>query len=148
MALAVAAATLPSLLAYNASPSPTFLNQALAFALWAAFLVASAPGASKGLVELHAALGLLGAAALWSWLHGGLPASLALSSIGTLAAAALMAAGGSAPQRWPNAESVFAAFCWGWIVAGALNVAVALLQVFAPDLPDGKIGRASCRERV
>ena len=137
VALAVAAATLPSLLAYNTSPSPTFLNQALAFALWAAFLVASAPGALKGLAELHAALGLLGAAALWAWLHGGLPASLALSSIGTLAAAALMAAGGSAPQRWPNAESVFAAFCWGWIVAGALNVAVALLQVFAPDFPDG-----------
>ena len=133
----IAAATLPSLLAYNASPSPTFLNQALAFAVWAAFLVASSPGASKGLAELHAALGLLGAAALWAWLHGGLPASLALSSVGTLAAAALLAAGGSSTQRWPDAEPVFAAFCWGWMVAGALNVVVALLQVFTPDIPDG-----------
>ena len=136
----IAAATLPSLLAYNASPSPTFLNQALAFALWAAFVLVSARGASKGLVVLHAALGVLGAAALWAWLHGGLPASLALSSVGTLAAAALLAAGGSSPQRGPtaeSAESVFAAFCWGWLVAGALNVAVALLQVFTPDLPDG-----------
>ncbi len=137
MALAVAAASLPSLLAYNASPSPTFLNQALAFALWAAFVVASARGASKGVAVLHAALGVLGAAALWAWLQGALPASLALSSVGTLAAAALLAAGGSSPHPGPGAESVFAAFCWGWLVAGALNVAVALLQVFAPQLPDG-----------
>ena len=133
----MAAATLPSLLAYNASPSPTFLNQALAFALWAAFVVASARGASKGLAVLHAALGVLGAAALGAWLHGALPASLALSSVGTLAAAALLAAGGSSPHPGPGAESVFAAFCWGWLVAGALNVAVALLQVFTPGLPDG-----------
>jgi hypothetical protein len=33
-AVAVAAACAPSLLAFNVSPSPTFLNQSLALALW------------------------------------------------------------------------------------------------------------------
>ncbi len=40
--LAIAAATWPSLLAHNVSPSPTFWNQALAFLLWALFAGASA----------------------------------------------------------------------------------------------------------
>ncbi|MFO1266327.1 MAG: polymerase, partial [Rubrivivax sp.] len=40
--VAVAAAAAPSLLAYNLSPSPTFLNQALALALWAAFVLVCA----------------------------------------------------------------------------------------------------------
>jgi beta-lactamase superfamily II metal-dependent hydrolase len=44
LAIAIAAAAaLPSLLAYNLAPSPTYLNQALAFTLWALFVMASAP---------------------------------------------------------------------------------------------------------
>jgi hypothetical protein len=38
-ALAVAAAAGPSLLAFNVSPSPTFLNQALALLLWGGFVL-------------------------------------------------------------------------------------------------------------
>ena len=137
VAIGVAAAALPSLLALNISPSPTFWNQALAFVLWAAFVGATTPTAARGAGLLHGALGILAAAAAWAWLHGHLPTGLALSAIGTLAAAALLAAGGASAKARHDAEPLFAAFCWAWVVAGALNVFVALVQVFAPDLPDG-----------
>lgn len=153
--LATAAATLPSLLAYNQSPSPTFLNQALAFALWAMFTAACtwerplAPGRAAAPVGL--ALLLLGVCSLWSWGPGALPGTLALSALATLAAALLMLSAGAAAQpelAWPGggpptapststAESLFAAFAWAWFVAGACNVLVAVVQVFAPSLPDG-----------
>jgi hypothetical protein len=46
---AAIAATLPSLLAYNPPPSPTFLNQAVALALWGLFLaVAAGPWRAAG----------------------------------------------------------------------------------------------------
>ena len=135
--IAVAAALLPSLLAYNIPPSPTFLNQALAFVLWVGFVGATVPTASRGAGLLHGVLAILAAAAAWAWLGGGLPASLALSAIGTLAATAYLAAGGVSRQTPVNAEALFAMFCWAWVAAGALNVVVALVQVFAPELPDG-----------
>ncbi|MDO8419501.1 MAG: polymerase, partial [Rubrivivax sp.] len=81
--IAVAAAALPSLLAYNVSPSPTFLNQALALALWGLFLVVSAPvEPGRGLGPLLAALGLIAVGVGWSWGPGGLPSTLALSALG------------------------------------------------------------------
>jgi O-antigen ligase len=155
LTLAIAAAALPSLLAYNVSPSPTFLNQALAFALWAMFAGACAwlrptvPG--RGAWQVAAALLLLGACAAWSWGPGGMPSTLALSALATLAAALLMLAAGAAatadnsrdgsPSSTLSApstrETLFAAFAWAWFVAGLFNVAVALVQVFAPALPDG-----------
>ena len=140
-AMAALAASLPSLLAYNVAPSPTFLNQALAFALWPAFVLASAPRLGwRGQGALQTALALLVAAAAWSWLAASLPASLALSAIGSLLAAAVMVSGGAGvrgPGAGPTAVDVFAAFCWGWVVAGVLNVGVGALQVFTPGLVDG-----------
>ncbi len=138
VAIAIAAAAAPSLLAYNVSPSPTFLNQALAFALWAAFVMVSAPVATRGGPgPLYAALGLLAAAVGWSWGPGALPASLALSALGTLAAAALLVAAGAGARASGRAEDLFAAFCWAWLAAGAINVAIACVQVFAPGWADG-----------
>ncbi|MDP3611580.1 MAG: hypothetical protein Q8R98_06995, partial [Rubrivivax sp.] len=125
-AFAAAAAALPALLAYNVSPSPTFLNQALAFALWGGFVVLTASAAGRGLWRLNTALGLMILAAAASWLFGSLPASLALASIGTLAAAALLSVGGNSAAARPDAPSLFAAFSWAWLVAGALCVLVAL----------------------
>jgi hypothetical protein len=93
-----------------------------------------------------AALLVLAACAAWSWGAGGLPSTLALSALATLAAALLMLAAGAAsppddPPQGPapgaTRESLFAAFAWAWFVAGLFNVAVALVQVFAPGLPDG-----------
>jgi hypothetical protein len=142
---AAAAAALPSLLAYNVAPSPTFLNQALAFALWPAFALAAAPlAAGRGAAAVQAAIALLVAAGLWSWLGASLPASLALSLIGSLLAAAVMVASGAgarartqADERGSAAVDLFAAFCWGWVVAGVLNVAIAVVQVFWPGAVDG-----------
>ncbi len=150
LAITIAAAAAPSLLAYNVAPSPTFLNQALALGLWGAFVAATArarPG--RGSAPLLAALGLLAAAAAWSWAAGGLPASLALSAIGMLLAAAVLAAGGAAARAAPEAEDLFAAFCWAWLVAGLLNVGLAIIQVFAPGLADGDwIARSSIAGRA
>jgi O-antigen ligase len=138
LALAIAAAAAPSLLAYNVSPSPTFLNQALALGLWGAWVfVGAAPTSWRGPAPLQAALGLVALAAAWSWLAGALPASLALSAIGALAAAAVLAAGGAGRRSSAARLDLFALFCWAWLVAGLLNVGVAGVQVFLPDLPDG-----------
>ena len=138
---AVLACAAPSLLAFNVSPSPTFLNQALAFVLWAAFVLASANAwhhrSAPGQPAAMAVLLLLVGAAAWSWLARGLPASLALSAIFTLAAAALLLVAGQGAARQIDGERLFAAFAWGWLIAGLLNVVVALIQVFAPSLPDG-----------
>ncbi len=138
MAAGIAAAAVPSLLAYNLSPSPTYLNQALAFTLWAVFVMISAPARpGRGPWAVWVALALLAAAALWSWGPGALPASLALSALGTLFAAAVLVAGGAGARARSDAEALFAAFCWAWVAAGVANIAIALVQVFLPDLPDG-----------
>ena len=135
---ATMAAAAPALLAFNVAPSPTFLNQALAFGLWGAFVGLCRPAwPGRGLWPLWAALTLLIAAVFWSWGPGGLPASLALSALGTLVATALLAAGGAGARRGADAAPVFAIFCWAWLIAGLLNVAIALVQVFWPDMADG-----------
>ncbi len=145
LAAAVLAAAAPSLLAYNVSPSPTFLNQALALACWGGFALLLAGGqpalprlgASRNAWPLQAALALLALAALASGTLGQLPSGLCLSALGLLAAAALIVHSGSAARSARDSDSLFACFAWGWLVAGLLNLAVGLVQVFAPDWPDG-----------
>jgi len=137
--LALAAATLPTLLARNVAPSPTFLNQAMAFGLWAALVVAIAPGASRlraGAPEL--ALLLLALAVGWSWGPGSLPSTLALSALCTLAAALLLLQAGRSASQPAAGPDVFMLFCWGWLLAGLANVAVSLVQVFTPEWADGQ----------
>jgi O-antigen ligase len=134
----MAAAAAPSLLAYNLAPSPTFLNQALAFAFWAWFVVLAAPARPGGpIAPVAGALGLVVAGAGAAWLWGSLPAPLALSAVATLAAAALLLAAGAGTQARPSATELFVAFCWAWLLAGMLNLLVAAIQVFAPALADG-----------
>ncbi|MDE2398874.1 MAG: O-antigen ligase C-terminal domain-containing protein [Burkholderiales bacterium] len=138
--MASAAAAGPTLLAYNLSPSPTFLNQALALALWGWFVVFVLPPPrvpSRGAGPLLAAIGLLLLAVLGSWGPGSLPTGLALSALGCLLAAAVLAASGAAVQGRPDAAVVFGDFCIGWAVAGAFSAAVACIQVFWPGLADG-----------
>jgi len=138
--LAIAAAAAPSLLAYNVSPSPTFLNQALAIALWGWFVVLAVPRAGavwRGAGPLLAALALLLVSVLWSWGPGALPMGLALSAVGMLLAAAVLVASGAAAHARPDAAAAFGDFCLGWVVAGVLNVGVAVLQVFTPEWTDG-----------
>jgi len=135
---AFAAAAAPSLLVYNVAPSPTFLNQALACALWGGFVVLCTPRLpGKGAGALWITLALLGAAVLWSWGWRGLPQSLALSALALLAACALLVAAGLSASQRADRETMFAIFCWAWVAAGLLNLAVAGVQVFAPALADG-----------
>ncbi|MFO1328738.1 MAG: Wzy polymerase domain-containing protein [Rubrivivax sp.] len=144
-AAAVLAAAAPSLLAYNVSPSPTFLNQALAFGLWGGFVLLQAAGtrslpafgASRAAWPVQAALALLAAAALWSGTAGALPSSLTLSALGLLASAALLVHAGSAARSDDASTLLFAAFSWGWLVTGVLSLAIGLVQVFAPNVADG-----------
>ncbi len=139
VATAVAlAATAPALLAYNLSPSPTFLNQALAVGLWGAFVaLAPAPQPQRGVWAVLLALGLTALSVAWSWGPGGLPASLALSALGLLGAAAVLLAGGAGARASASAQDLFVLFCVAWVLAGVLNAGVAVVQVFAPMLPDG-----------
>lgn len=142
LAGAVLAASLPTLLAYNVSPSATFFNQALALALWALWLLLvppAAPGRAGGraLAPVLAALGLMAAAVLWAGVAGGLPASLAASSTAVLAAAALLLLAGAGQRARADAPQLFACFCAGLAVAALANVGLALVQVFAPAWADG-----------
>ena len=139
--VAMAAASIPSLLAYNVAPSPTFLNQALALALWGSFVAVcrpwSLPLQRGGAGPLMAALFLLVVPGLLVSVHQGLPTSLALSTLGLLLATAVLVAGGVAVGDPSDAVDTFAMFCWAWVWAGALNTMVAAVQVFTPGLPDG-----------
>ena len=142
---AVVAAAAPSLLAYNVSPSPTFLNQALALGTWGGFALLLAAGqrsaagfaASRAAAPVQLALALIAAAALWSGTAGALPSSLCLSALGLLGAAALLVHSGSAACSSDEAGDLFAVFSWGFLIAGGLNLAIGLVQVFAPGLADG-----------
>ncbi len=136
---ALAAAALPSLLAYNTAPSPTFLNQAVALVGWGLFVVAAGARRDgvRDVAPVLAALALAGVGVLWSWGPGALPASLALSALGMIVAAALLTAHGAMIRRSDDAHTVFTWFCLAWVVAGVLNAAIGLIQVFAPALPDG-----------
>ncbi|MBN8510167.1 MAG: O-antigen ligase C-terminal domain-containing protein [Burkholderiales bacterium] len=144
-ATAIAAAAGPSLLAYNVSPSSTFLNQALALALWGSFvaLCLMAAPAPPGRVLLRVAawpalaLGVLLLAVLLAWSPGRLPSALALSAAGLLLAALVLLLAGAAARAGPPAEPLFVAFCAAWVVAGVINAAIGGVQVFAPDWPDG-----------
>jgi O-antigen ligase len=139
--LALVASTFPTLLAYNVSPSPTFLNQALALALWAGFAMALRPaagGGGRGPTALYVALAGVLVGVAWSWGPGALPTGLALSAIGLLLAAAVLAGAGAAAHARPDAADTFAAVCTGLAVAGGLNVTIAAVQVFMPEWTDGR----------
>jgi len=136
--LAALLTALPPLLAFNLSPSPTLINQLLAFGTWGGFVLALAPGRVCGRAwPLHAALLALAAAVLWSWGPGQLPASLALSALAQLVGALLVAWAGTEVARRSDAVDAFAALAWGLLAAGLLSVLVALVQVFMPAWADG-----------
>lgn len=139
----------PALLVTNAPPSATFLNQAAAISGWGAFCIVLAIGTLRvpsacwprpgaGLRALLLALALLIAACALSWAVNGLPASLALSSIGLLLAAGLVAVVGAAAMASGGGVAAFRALCIALVVAGVLSVAVGMVQVFAPEWADGQ----------
>lgn len=139
-----------ALLALNTPPSATFLNQAAALSGWGVFCavlmwqVMCHPAAEtrsswrSGSVALLGGLAVLAVACMASrWQHG-LPASIALSAVGLVAAAGLVARVGAAVMAAGRGRDAFCALCVALVVAGALSVAVGMVQVFAPAWADGQ----------
>ena len=145
LALAFVAVALPTLIAYNLPPSATFFNQAAAYVGWGAWLMwlAALPGVSlagpwrAGLVALLAGFGLLALAAAGAPLWAALPWGIALSAVGTIAAAMLAALAGAALARAGHARAAFEALCVALLAAGAVGALIGFVQVFAPQWTDG-----------
>lgn len=134
----------PALLAFNLPPSATFFNQAAALVGWGGYLIVVAAGAPRrsrlgtsGLTALLAALALLLASSLASPLWASLPWALALSGASMILAAALAALVGASAQAAGWGPTAFRALCIGMVVAGLASSAVGIVQVFAPQWPDG-----------
>lgn len=150
-AAAIAAAVIPSMLAWNLPPSATFFNQATALIAWGAVAacigalawqtVASPPRRglltwNTGLYSLVAVLGVLMLEAACSSLLGSLPGSLSLSSMGMLAAALVLVAAGAVARAQGFGEAVFKAVCIAFVVAGLMSVVVSCIQLFLPSHTD------------
>lgn len=145
--LLTAAVAAPVLLAFNLSPSPTFLNQALANGLWGACIALLAPAslydrlndAVRSSALLIAALSLLGVCLIVPVLRSHLPQAIALSMLGTLACASLVVCCGACVALQREPISLVASFLWGLLAAGMLSAAISMIQVFAPDWPSGDL---------
>ena len=141
---AVVAVVLPTLIAFNVSPSATFFNQAAAFVGWGGFLLLLVTLLPSGLwprsrasLALIGALALLVIAAIGSAAVAMRPWSLSLSEAGTILSALLVVAVAASLARAGLAEPSFRAFCVALVVAGIASSVIGLVQVFAPTLPDG-----------
>jgi O-antigen ligase len=139
------ACTVPSLLAYNLPPSTTLFNQVAAMMAWGGLV--ALPLALAG--ERHVAPGqawpallalalLLGAAlASVGWTQ--LPLSLALHAAALLAAAMVLLLTGVGARASGRAELLMTMLCLGWVLAGVLNAAIGITQVFFPWWADGDL---------
>lgn len=154
-ALAFVGISLPTLLAYNVSPSSTFYNQALALFGWgllgtwfcwryvhkpvrtASSEKAQHNTACAPALALIAALAVLALAALVSPVWTNLPWSLSLGSVAVVAAAAWVVGVGAHVGRSDGASTAFRVVCAALALAGLASLAIALVQVLAPSLPDG-----------
>jgi O-antigen ligase len=153
--LALLAICAPTGLAYSVSPSATFLNQAAAVAAWGGWLAMALHGLGSvhrprpntpGLTALLAALLLVAMAILITWARQGLPLSLALSAfLMVLAAGTVLWAGVVLARSDTTAEDhalgrvgAFRCLAIALVVAGLGASVIGMLQVFAPQLADGR----------
>jgi len=141
---AVFAVAVPTLIAFNVAPSATFFNQAAALVGWGGFLIVLAtclPGSawprSRGALAMLAAMTLIAVSALLASVLGDVPSTLSLSATGTILPAVLVVAIAASTQRAGLADFAFRAFCIGLLVAGLASALIGLVQVFAPQAPDG-----------
>lgn len=157
VALACLAICGPAWLARNLPPSATFFNQVAALLGWAALLALTSWGVVsvprkvwRGLVPVTFVLVLLAVATVASFLFERLPATLAVSTLGLLASAALaVTVGVLSSNRDDWGRAAFQAVCLATVVAGVVSVALALIQVFVPDWADGDwIARSSTPGRA
>ncbi len=137
LALSAGAVLLSFVTAMALAPSPTFLNQGIAFFGWGALLaLLSAKAASvavpRGMAALAAALLALIVAAAVSTAWRTLPSALGVSAVATLCAA-LFAATAAASLLAPQRPAHFRLLVWVLLAAGALSVVFAQIQYFAPQ---------------
>lgn len=132
------ACAVPVLLAFNLPPSATLLNQCVSVAAWGLWVMMLPPSGASRSAPLLAALAVLGAAVLVSFVGLALPASLGWSALGLLLGAALLVATGADAAHRGLGQVASTAFFFGLLVAGGLSSVVALMQVFAPELADGQ----------
>jgi O-antigen ligase len=130
------------LIAYNRTPSATLFNQLAAvvgWGLWVLILCEGAPrlALNRRVLPALAALGLIGLAMLASPWWTGLPLSLLWMNGGLLLAAILALLAGAGVAARGELRRGFNLLAWGLLIAGLLNVAVSLIQVFMPDVPNG-----------
>ena len=144
VATACVAVAIPTLIAFNVAPSATFFNQAASFVGWGCFLLVIGAGLprrvwpeSAGATALLASLAILVLASLAASVFAAVPWSLSLSSAGTVLAAMLVVTMGACVTRANAQARFFRAFCVALVVAGIACSAIGLVQVFAPELPDG-----------
>jgi O-antigen ligase len=137
----------PTLLAFNVPPSATLLNQVAALVGWGGVLLLASLTVNvyalprRGAAPSRAAIAsllIVALSALAAAVTTGAPWPLALSSTGTIFAAAVtlvigVTVGRSLEQRDP----VFHSLCLALFIAGLLSVLVALVQSFAPQWADG-----------
>ena len=157
-AVALVAIGLPALLAYNAAPSSTFLNQVGALAGWALFgwILALRPAAgpapmlhARGFLALCAALGLLAIGALLSIRTSGLPAGLVFSALGFLGAAVLVLVSAGRSRALGHGMAAFEAFALALALTGLASLGIACVQYFAPAWTDGNwLARPAAPGRV
>ena len=145
VATALLAVVAPTLIAFNVAPSATLFNQVAAFVGWGGFLLVVGAAMSQrawprsaGALALLASLAVLMVMALGASLWAGAPWALSLSTAGTIASAILAVAVAACAARSGLGERAFRAFCIALVVAGVLSSAIGLVQVFAPNLPDGE----------
>jgi O-antigen ligase len=144
------AIVLPLVLAYNTAPSPTFFNQTISmvgWGLWLAWMAALLPKQylvwPKGVLILQSALAVLAVSAAAAPFWTGLPTSLAVSNTGILLAAMVTLAIGSQVRQAGWMTPIFRMFCMALVIAGVINSLICILQIAAPEWPDGQwIARA------
>jgi O-antigen ligase len=95
------------------------------------------PAPWSGIAPTLAALALVGVGALLPWGAAAQALSLVAGAAGLCVAAAVVLRAGQVAAAGPLAVPVARAWFGAWAVVGVLHAAVALVQVFAPDLADG-----------
>lgn len=138
MLLAVA---LPPLLAYNLTPSATLFNQLAAIGGWGLvvlFLGRLQSGVARPMAGPAVAIALMLVAALAAPLISDAPAAVAWASVALLGSLLLVALAASGLGE-ADANDWWRVFCVALLVAGVASLLVSLIQVFWPELADGRL---------
>ena len=141
--LAVLACALPPMIGAVVPPLSSALNQVTALGGWALVAICASLALGSRPVSLRPALPLLTCCALLcagilaSVLWAGLPGSLALIALGSLATALVLFGVGSACRQAGHVEKLLSQISLGWLVLGIGLALVCFIQVFAPAWADG-----------